>query len=93
VPGSLRLYVGGDAPVAMSNIGSWHAVVAIFAPKARLDYVGSLNLLGAAWVRELNGVGAFDLTFARPGSADGQECGPLPPVIEDDPPAEDEPPM
>jgi hypothetical protein len=78
-PANFTLYLGGDAPVTLSIGAQWfHG--SIYAPRARIGYVGDTNIAGGLFVDELAGTGNLVIGGQLPFSTGNTQCPPTPPM-------------
>ena len=66
IPAALRLFMGGDDEISLA-IGNQIFYGAIYAPNARLKYVGNTIVEGALFAKELTGIGNFEMGAAPLG--------------------------
>lgn len=74
-PSAFRLYVGGDDAVQL-GVGVTRIAGTIYAPEARIAWVGDTEVKGAVFARHLDGVGRLDVRYTRPTEVevDPKEC-------------------
>lgn len=79
-PGAVKLYVAGARDLEL--VGSQRVVGSVYAPESDLELVGTSAFEGSLFVRNVQGVGRLDVTFAAPVVAEpGDElCKPQPVV-------------
>lgn len=64
-PAALRLFMAGSDEISLA-IGNQVFHGAIYAPEARLKYVGNTIVEGALFAKELTGIGNLEIRAARP---------------------------
>ncbi len=64
-PGALRIYLGGDDAVSLS-IGAQIFHGTLYAPRAKIIYIGYTIIEGGLFAKELVGVGDLEIRAARP---------------------------
>ncbi len=93
-PSSFRLYIGGEDDCTVS-VGNQLFNGAIYAPRAKIHYVGNTNIRGAITAKELTGTGNLVVGYAAPedpGTCPPPDAPPSDPPGDDPPPPEDEDP-
>ena len=66
-PGSFRLYIGGDKPLSI-NIGNQVFNGVVYAPKAKIKYIGRTLVRGGLVARTLESTGLLEVYYVRPVS-------------------------
>ena len=74
-PSVFRLYVGGDDPVIM-QVGEQELNGLIYAPKAKVSWVGSTTVRGAVFAGKLDGVGDLSIEYDGGSLAQPTACDP-----------------
>lgn len=74
-PGAFRLYVGGDDAVVLS-VGAQTYHGNIYAPEARIGWVGDTLVVGSLFARTLDGVGRLEIEYGAPAELDPDACEP-----------------
>jgi hypothetical protein len=69
-PAAFRLFMGGGDAVAL-NVGNQVFHGAVYAPKARIKYVGNTVLEGGLFAYEVDGIGNLEVRGARPAPPAG----------------------
>jgi hypothetical protein len=64
-PSAFRLYIGGEEETTL-NVGNNLFNGAIYAPLARLVYIGNTKVRGAITAREITGIGNLVVGYAAP---------------------------
>ena len=59
-PRAFRLYMGGDG---VSTVGSSRFVGGVYAPNTDFQFVGSLEVEGALFARNIEGTGSLEITY------------------------------
>ena len=68
-PSAFRLYIGGDKPLHL-GVGAQRIYGTIYAPEARIAWIGDTHIDGAVFARHLDGVGHLDVSYTRPTQID-----------------------
>lgn len=74
-PSAVRLYVGGAGGGAVLSVGLQELSGAIYAPTARVAFVGDTTIHGALFAHDLDGVGLFSIDYAAPQAPPPAQCG------------------
>lgn len=74
-PGRFRLYVGGQAPVAVA-VGDQQLRGSLYAPRAEVTFVGDTLVEGALFARQLTGVGTLEIAQAGSVAPTDPVCPP-----------------
>jgi hypothetical protein len=73
--GAFRLFIGGKDPVGLS-VGTQNFKGSIYAPRARLEYVGDTVIEGTLFAGSVDGVGTLTIHQAGPVATDPSLCQP-----------------
>lgn len=77
-PSALRLYVGGNGGGAVLSVGLQTLFASIYAPTARIAFVGDTTIHGALFGHDLDGVGLLSIDYAAPQAPSPGQCGGAP---------------
>ena len=74
-PSAFRLYIGGSNKATL-QVGNQVFRGSIYAPRARLAYIGRTRVEGSLLAGGLDSVGLLELYFSRPIHGKGERCKP-----------------
>jgi hypothetical protein len=75
-PAAFRLYIGGSEQATL-QVGNQVFRGTVYAPRAKLAYVGRTRIEGSLLAKSLDSVGLLELFYARPTTGDsGEKCTP-----------------
>lgn len=72
-PSAFRLYVGGGGDLLV-GVGLQRYHGNIYAPEARIGWVGATRVVGSLFARSLVGVGLLEIRYGAPGSLEPDDC-------------------
>lgn len=76
-PSAFRLYVGGSDTLTLSVGAQWFNG-SIYAPRAKIEYVGDTTIAGALFCDDLTGVGQLTIEADLPGGGGSCPSSPTP---------------
>lgn len=85
-PGALRLFVGGEDPVAIQLAGSSQLFGSIYAPQAQIQLAGGTTIVGALFGKTLQSAGTLTIEYGP--NQDGSESCDNPPENPENPDAD-----
>ncbi len=74
-PSAVRLYIGGGGGGALVTVGEQTLSAAIYAPTARVAFVGDTTIHGALFAHDLDGVGRLAIDYSAPQAPAPGQCG------------------